>query len=58
MNNDLKAMTDAQLDAEAKALRGQAYIAAQARKAGAFGRIDRRLNAVYAEQDRRRKGAR
>jgi hypothetical protein len=58
MNNDLKAMTDAQLDAEAKALRGMAYTASQARKAGAFGRIDRRLDAVYREQDSRRKRAR
>lgn len=58
MNKDLKAMTDAQLDAEAKALRGMQYAASQARKAGRVMQLDRQLTAVYREQDSRRKGAR
>lgn len=58
MNKDLKAMTDAQLDAEAKALRGMQYVASQARKAGRVMQLDRQLTAVYREQDSRRKGAR
>ena len=54
--NDLKTMTIDQLAAEAKALKAQAFTAAQYRRAAAFGRINRRLDAVYREQDSRKRG--
>ena len=52
---DLKTMTDAQLTHEAKSLQALAYNAARARNARQFGRLNRQLEAVWAEQDRRRK---
>ena len=52
---DLKTMTDAQLAHEAKSLQALAYNAARARNARQFGRLNRQLEAVWAEQDRRRK---
>lgn len=55
MNTDIKTMTNEQLKAEAKALRGMAYTASQARNAARFGKINRRLDAVWAEQDRRKR---
>ena len=54
MNKDLKAMTDAQLDAEAKALKGLIWTASQARNARAVIRYNRQIEAVWREIDRRK----
>lgn len=52
---DFKNMTTAQLIHEVNSLKGLAYLASQRRDGRSFGRLNRQLDAAYAEQDRRRK---
>lgn len=54
MNANLKTMTNDQLTAEARSLKAACYLASQAGNARKFGIYNRKLEAVYAEQDSRK----